>query len=87
MYHHHSIADVIIKLASEGGLKWIYHLMQCEQPQVIAEGLMAINIILVQHPGRYALLDLLPAEYFMVENSVFVYSSLKLFTKNTMVSS
>jgi hypothetical protein len=33
------------KITKDGGMKWIYQLLQSEQPQLIAEGLIAINII------------------------------------------
>lgn len=44
-------SDVLAKIFKEGGLKWMYNLIKCEQPQLIAEGLIAINILVVIMKG------------------------------------
>ena len=48
------ILAVTLKICKEGGLKWIYHLLQCaEQSQIITEGLIALNIIVIVHGGKH----------------------------------
>lgn len=49
----HSNADVLLKISKEGGVMRIYHLLQqYEQPQLIAEGLIAINVIMMHLKGN-----------------------------------
>lgn len=45
-------ADVLLMVTRKGGLKWIYQLLQSEQPQLIGEGLIALNIVMRTFGGK-----------------------------------
>lgn len=59
---------VSLKICKEGGLKWIFHLLQCaEQSQIVVEGLIALNIIVVRHCGKHFFDTHIP--FYLVNNS------------------